>query len=67
MSEMIENERKKAVHNSSEYSNLNFMRKTDINTADEHTAEYHHIFIWTMVAKHQTKRKVMLNDVLVLF
>jgi len=44
-----------------------FLRKIDINTADEHTAEYHHIFIWTMVVKHQTKRKMMLNDVFVLF
>ena len=43
------------------------MRKIDINTADEHTAEYHHIFVWTMVVKHQTKRKMLLNDVFVLF
>jgi len=43
------------------------MRKIDINTADEHTAEYHHMFISTMVVKHQTKRKIMLNDVFVLF
>jgi len=64
---MIENERRKAVHNSSEYSNLNFMRKIDINTADEHTADFHHIFTWTMVVKHRTKRKMMLNDVFVLF
>jgi len=54
ISEIIENERRKAVHNSSQYSNLNFMRKIDINTADEHTAKYHHIFIRTMVVKHQT-------------
>ena len=45
ITEMIENERRKAVNNSSEESNLIFMRKIDINTADEHTAEYHHIFI----------------------
>ena len=52
---------------SSTQSPTNFMRKIDINTADEHTAEYHHIFIWTMVVKHQTKRKMMLNNVFVLF
>ena len=66
ITEMIENERRKAVHNSSEYSNFNFMRKIEINTADEHTAEYH-IFIWKMVVKLQTKRTMMLNDVFVLF
>ena len=41
------------------------MRKIDINTADKHIAVYHHIFIWTMVVKHQTKRKMMLNDVFI--
>jgi len=66
ISEIIENGRRKAFHNSSEYSNLNFMRKIDINTADESTAEYH-IFIWKMVVKHQTKRKMIFNDVFALF
>jgi len=66
ISEMIENERKKVVHNSLEENNLNFMRKIDINnTADEHTAR--HIFIWTMVVKQQIKRKRIFNDVFVLF
>ena len=46
---------------------ISILIEIDIDTADQHTAEYHHMFIWTMVAKHQTKLKKMLNDVFVLF
>jgi len=41
------------------------MWKIDISRANEHPVR--HIFIWTVVVKHQTKGKIMLNDVFVLF
>jgi len=68
ISKIVENGRRKAVHNSVRIKQSEFYAsKIDMNTADKHTAEYRYIFIWTMVLKQQTKRKMMLNDVFVLF